>query len=215
MSEYGQALDFLSAADGGKEHAEAIRAYVKVIADENKATKSKYREAEAQLKRYKEVAGEEDFEATITNLKSQVTTLTSERDEAKQANESITQERDTLKAEKVGLERGAHFRKASEKVGADYQAFESIFGSLDVANIVVSENGVNIKEGDKDVPFEEYLSTQEGWKRSALFHTGESGKQEPQRAPLPSANSTGGSTERENVTDGYIAARYSGKRFGK
>lgn len=211
MNDYSNALEFLGKQEGGAEHKEAVLAYVRVVLEESKDKQTKLRDAIAKLKRLSESAGstEEELENKLSDLQRQVKDLTTERDKLKTTTEADTKELEGFRAEKVQREKETKMRSLAEKAGADYEAFNQLFGDLPVE--LVGET-VTVKEGDKSLSLDEYLQAQPAWKKAALF----SNQQESQNNKLPGAPPSGNQArEGGYLGDAYINSRYNPARFGK
>lgn len=210
---YAEALEWLKKQEGGIDALEAVQAHVSSVNNGEKEYRRKLREAEATLTRMKEETGEEDAGKAIKELRAQIDTVTKERDELKTNGETITKERDDLKAASIKYERDKHFRSASEKVGADYEAFTNIFKDISIENVLVKDDGVTIKNDGKDVNFTDYIEALEGWKKRALFPDKEQPPTNNYRPQLPTGNTSGAPPQPQSVVADYIGANYA--RFNK
>jgi hypothetical protein len=208
--DYGSVLEFLKKVEGnGAEMAESVIAYSKTLSDEAKKHRLNARDAEAKLKRLEEVAGEENLEEKLKNLKEQVESLSKERDTIKANSESSVKELEELKLEKAKLDKEKGLRAIADKTGADFGAFSEIFGDTPME---ISGDAVLVQEGDTKLAFTEYLEKQPAWKKAALYaKTGDNSVD--QKKQLPNAPPTTPTPQEGTVGTNYITARYSGARF--
>lgn len=226
---YSEVLDAIAKLENAADVKDGLTAHVSGLNAEAASWRSKFREAESQLTRLKELTGDssKDTEQTIKDLKAQVETLTKEKDDAIKAKDEAVKAKEEAERTKQGLELSGHLRKAAEKAGGNSAAFENAFKDLSVERIKITDTGVMIvsEDGKGEEAIADWVNKNMAWMTPALFPNGTTPAPTPSPSPSPTPTpaparlpdgGSGGTPQTPDAAKDYVSANFSGiRRFQK